>query len=138
MSRRFALVLFLARLMRKPLPMSMKSLLPVMAAKRLPPICSKIVFAIMLFLVLGWRCGHRQLVQHSVISAMGVFRFNHSIRHSILYSLVMTAVWRSMAVNLLLYTSIHPFRVSTPHASASSKMPSNTLIGSLNFTISVW
>ena len=46
MSRRFALVLFLARLMRKPLPMSMKSLLPVMAAKRLPPICSIIVFAI--------------------------------------------------------------------------------------------
>lgn len=41
-----ALVLFLARLMRKPLPMSMKSLLPVMVAKRLPPICSKIVFAI--------------------------------------------------------------------------------------------
>ena len=34
MSRRLALVLFLARLMRKPLPMSMKSLLPVMVAKR--------------------------------------------------------------------------------------------------------
>ena len=53
MSRRLALVLFLARLMRKPLPMSMKSLLPVMAAKRLPPICSKIVFAI-IFVV--FRC----------------------------------------------------------------------------------
>ena len=47
-----ALVLFLARLMRKPLPMSIKSLLPVMAAKRLPPICCKIVFAIIIFLVL--------------------------------------------------------------------------------------
>jgi len=33
---------------------------------------------------------------------MGVFRFSHSIRHSILYSLVMTAVWLLMAVNLLL------------------------------------
>ena len=53
MSRRLALVLFLARLMRKPLPMSMKSLLPVMAAKRLPLICSKIVFAI-IFVV--FRC----------------------------------------------------------------------------------
>jgi hypothetical protein len=33
------------------LPMSMKSLLPVMAAKRLPPICSKIVFAIIFILL---------------------------------------------------------------------------------------
>jgi len=34
MSRRLALVLFLARLIRKPLPISMKSRLPVMAVKR--------------------------------------------------------------------------------------------------------
>ena len=39
--------------MRKLLSMSMKSLLPAMAAERLPPICSKIVFAI-IFVV--FRC----------------------------------------------------------------------------------
>ena len=39
-------VLFLARLIRKPLPISMKSRLPVMAVKRLPPICCNIVCAI--------------------------------------------------------------------------------------------
>ena len=38
-----------------------------------------------------WRCGHRQLVQNSRISAMGVCRCSHSFTHSILYSLVMTA-----------------------------------------------
>ena len=38
----------------------------------------------------------------------------------------------------LLKNTIHPFRVSTPHASASSKMPSNAVMGSLNLTISVW
>ena len=33
---------------------------------------------------------------------MGVFLSNHVFTHSILYSLVMTAVWVSMAVNRLL------------------------------------
>ena len=50
-------LLFLARLMRSPLPISTKSLLPVMTAKRLPPICSNIVraivFIVLCFLGLG-------------------------------------------------------------------------------------
>ena len=44
---------FLARLIRKPLPISMKSRLPVMAVKRLPPICCNIVCAI-ISVVLGF------------------------------------------------------------------------------------
>ncbi len=33
---------------------------------------------------------------------MGVCRFSHSFTHSILYSLVMTAVWLSVAVKRVL------------------------------------
>ena len=33
---------------------------------------------------------------------MGVYFSNHSFRHSMLYSLVMTAVWLSIAVKRLL------------------------------------
>ena len=49
-----------------------------------------------------WRCGHRHTVQNSVFSAMGVHLSSHFLRHSMLYSLVMTAVWLSMAVKRLL------------------------------------
>lgn len=105
MSRRLALVLFLARLIRKPLPIFTKSRLPVITANRLPPICSYIVFAIIFRCSLGvmfGRCGHRPNAQNTVFSAMGVFLSSHTFTHSMLYSLVMTAVWVSMAVNRLL------------------------------------
>lgn len=45
------------KLIRKPLPMSMKSRLPVMAVKRLPPICCNIVFAIISFVFRVLRVG---------------------------------------------------------------------------------
>ena len=41
-------------------------------------------------------------VQNSRISEMGVCRCSHSFTHSILYSLVMTAVWLSVAVKRVL------------------------------------
>ena len=75
MSRRLALVLFLARLIRKPLPIFTKSRLPVITANRLPPICSYIVFAIIFRCSLGvmfGRCGHRPNAQNTVFSAMCV------------------------------------------------------------------
>ena len=43
-------VLFLARLICSPFRKPMKSLLPVMTANLRPPICSKIVFAIIVYI----------------------------------------------------------------------------------------
>lgn len=53
-TRRLADVLLRLRLILNPLPRLMKSWLPVMAAKRCPPICWSIVFAIKLSIVLSF------------------------------------------------------------------------------------
>lgn len=53
-TRRLADVLLRLRLILSPLPRLMKSWLPVIAAKRCPPICWSIVFAIILSIVMSF------------------------------------------------------------------------------------
>ncbi len=140
MSRRLALVLFLARLIRKPLPMSMKSLLPSwrQSVCRLSAVISSWLSYL---LFLGFMLAVRTPPTCSTFCYLGNGCVSFQPFHQALH-IVLACDDCRMAVNggkPATFIVIYPlFRVSTPHASASSKMPSNTLIGSLNFTISVW
>ena len=59
------------KLIRKPLPISMKSRLPVMAVKRFPPICCNIVLAIISFVFRVLSIGGADTASRSKFSHFG-------------------------------------------------------------------